>query len=105
MTDKLLVQGSYVEASPEDQAAFQAWLKETMSSMVVTVEFTKQDGSLRVMHATLDPARLPLVESTKESTRKHNPDVCSVWDVDAAGWRSFRWDRLTSVKLFEYQDK
>ena len=36
-------------------------------------------------------------EETKE--RKVNEDVLAVYDVDAEGWRSFRWDSLTQIKL------
>lgn len=102
MSDALKVVGSYNDSTPEDQKIFQDWLREVLTFSVVTVEFIKSDGSLREMRATLDPKHLPVVENKDtESKRKPNAEVCSVWDVDAKGWRSFRYDRMVAVRLFE----
>ena len=65
---------------------------------VCKVVFTKSNGDTRVMHATLKSDLLPQKEQKdiKEETkqRKENPNVLAVFDVDASGWRSFRWDSL-----------
>jgi hypothetical protein len=75
-------------------------LKEFCQNGVVTVVFTKADGSERTMKATLLPeyvnnGKTLLQES--ENKRPENPDVLAVWDVDAKGWRSFRIDSIKGV--------
>jgi hypothetical protein len=71
-------------------------LIEALTQGVVTVSFTKVDGSRRDMQCTLNQAHLPVVESVGKpaSRRKYNPDVQSVYDVNAKGWRSWRWDSV-----------
>lgn len=63
---------------------------------VVTVSFTKVNGDRRDMQCTLNEAHLPLVESAdkSDSKRKPNPAVQSVYDVNAKGWRSWRWENV-----------
>ena len=61
-----------------------------------TVTFTKKDGEKRVMHCTLEPSVVPVVEST--GTRKVNDEVLAVWDTDKAAWRSFRIDSIENVE-------
>ena len=34
-------------------------------------------------------------EEIQKKTKKPNPDVLAVYDVNAPGWRSFRWDSVT----------
>lgn len=75
-------------------------LNELLHEGVVVVEFTKVNGEYRKMEATLKADVLPEVvvkEETKEATRKKNEDALSVWDVNAEGWRSFRFDKLQTV--------
>lgn len=70
-------------------------LKELLKTNVVEVVFTKVNGDKRVMTCTLQPSFLP-EEVETEKTRKQNDDVLSVWDIDANGWRSFRFDSVIS---------
>ena len=64
----------------------------------IEISFTKKDGTERVMRCTLQPEFLP--ESIeKEGIRVSNPEVQSVWDVDSAGWRSFRFDSVSGFKI------
>lgn len=72
---------------------------ETLHETICKVTFTKTNGEERVMYCTLNESMIPKVEETSETkrTKKENPDVQPVYDVKAAGWRSFRWD---SVKEF-----
>ena len=72
-------------------------LKSDLREWVMTVFFEKKDGSMRTMRCTLASQHLPVVEK-KESTRKENPDTISVWDLDNNGWRSFRLDKVKSVR-------
>jgi CBS domain-containing protein len=40
---------------------------------------------------------LPVVdENNPKPVRKSNPDVVAVYDLEAQGWRSFRWDSIVS---------
>lgn len=65
---------------------------------ILDVTFTKADGSTRIMKCTLDEQHIPQFEKKEGSkTKKMNPDVCSVWDVQNQGWRSFRWDSLKKI--------
>jgi len=70
-----------------------------MKEGVVTVEFTKVNGDYRKMEATLQPERMPevVVEIEEKSPKKKSDTSLSVWDVNAEGWRSFRWDKLKTV--------
>ena len=73
---------------------------EALHEGVVVVEFTKVNGEYRKMEATLKADMLPeVVIETKENAqpRKKNEDALSVWDINAEGWRSFRWDKLQTV--------
>lgn len=73
-------------------------LDELLHVDVLTVTFTKKDGSERVMRCTLRDDLLPpkpVVEGEAKPARKVNKDVVPVYDMDAKGFRSFR---LTSIK-------
>jgi hypothetical protein len=58
------------------------------------------------MVATLSEARIPKSENTKENTktRKYSDEAQPVYDVEAKGWRSFRWDSLSKLE-FSIGDK
>jgi hypothetical protein len=85
----------------EDTVAFQKWLKEHLAGGVVSVLFTKKDGTERVMKCTTSESLVPvIVESTEpKREKKVNEDVMNVYDVDAKGWRSFRWDSVKNVVI------
>jgi len=82
-----------------DHSSSQAnFLTNLLRENVVNVVFVKNDGTERVMNCTLKSDLLPeQTEST--STRKSNPDVMSVWDLDNAGWRSFRLDSIITFSV------
>lgn len=74
-------------------------LIEDLRSRVVTVTFTKKDGSERVMQATLHPDYLPPVDPDKApSTRPVNEANVSVYDVEANGWRTIIIENIISVE-------
>jgi hypothetical protein len=52
------------------------------------------------MRATLIPELLPVSQHTEKPKRAQVTTACSVFDVDAQDWRSFRWDSVISVRLF-----
>jgi hypothetical protein len=79
------------------------WNKSELSEMLrnrrLEVSFIKKDGSLRVMNCTLLEKYLPPLMEDAETTTKDNPDVLAVWDIDNNGWRSFRLDSITEVRI------
>jgi hypothetical protein len=77
------------------------WLKDLLKSEVVTLTFTKKNGKQREMVATLSEARIPKSEKSTESagTRKYSDEAQPVYDIEAEGWRSFRWDSLSKLEF------
>lgn len=76
----------------------QEMVENLLSAGETTVTFTKADGSERVMRCTLNESMIPSNATPKgASERKKNDEVRPVYDLDAAGWRSFRWDSVTEV--------
>ena len=61
---------------------------------VVNIEFSKSDGSIRKMRATLNTNLFAYKASGSE--RKRNENVLPVWDMEKCGWRSFRFNQLIS---------
>ena len=69
---------------------------------VVSVTFTKVDGTERVMRCTLVPVFLPeehrdLAPMLTETA----PVTIAVWDVDVSAWRSFRLENVTDATVIE----
>ena len=78
----------------------QDWLKSILNDGVATITFNKTDGTERVMKCTLDRKMVPEQKSVHESRiRSVSPDVLPVYDIEAQGWRSFRWDSITKVDI------
>lgn len=93
-------------------------LKAVFGTNVLRIEFTKKDGSKREMVCTLrgdlipedkkpGDNQLPLpfdksdVELIEKKTRKTNPSVFSVYDLENNGWRSFIVDNLIDFNVIE----
>jgi len=78
------------------------WLKGLLHSGNVEVTFNKINGDKRVMTCTLNEDAIPAPKKedtteTNKQDKKVNENVCVVWDINAKGWRSFRWDKVTEV--------
>ena len=78
-------------------------IRSDLREGIVEVRFTKTDGSERVLNATLKEEHLPEIkpvdpDAPAKKKKVPNPDVQNVWDVDAKGWRSFRWDTVTDIQ-------
>ena len=80
-------------------------LKNLLDQNVVVVDFTKLNGDKRVMTCTLHEDMKPPATKTdtmsQKKVREISDAVVSVWDVNAKGWRSFRYDRINSVNIIE----
>ena len=86
--------------SEKDFKLFKKWLTGHLKNGPVTLTFTKKDGSDRVMKCTTNPTYIMFKDPSileSKSDRKVNEDVMPVFDLDAGGWRSFRWDSIKSV--------
>ena len=72
-------------------------LEKNLAQGVVTVRFTKTDGSERLMKATTREDMISYTPSANARPSKPNDRVIKVWDVDINEWRSIRKE---SVKEF-----
>ena len=82
----------------ENSLVGQEVLKQELKGGIVTVVFEKSDGTDRVMKCTLSEDIVPLLDTTTvKQKRIQNPDVLAVWDTEANGWRSFRFDSIKSI--------
>ena len=71
-------------------------IKACLQEGVVEVKFTKKNGEERVMLATLHDGLIPVDLQPKGDDRKKSDEAQAVYDVEADGWRSFRWDSVIS---------
>jgi hypothetical protein len=80
-------------------------LKNLLEQNVLVVDFTKLNGDKRVMTCTLrediKPAATKDDSISQKAVREVSDAVVSVWDVNAKGWRSFRYDRINSTEVVE----
>ena len=79
-------------------------IKDILSKNIATVTFTKNDGTTRDMLCTLREDILPPeflngTEQMEKKSRKINPDVLPVWDLEKKAWRSFRIDSVEFIKI------
>ena len=86
----------YTAADESDRTVFKNWIKSHLNIGEMKIKFTKKDDTLRDMRCTLDAGYLPVTEA-KETTRKENPDVLTVWDIDKRAWRAIRYDSIKEL--------
>jgi hypothetical protein len=111
--------GDYYTGAPEpERESFRRQVRAALQTGTVLVEFVKADGSVRQMQCTLNSRYIPVspepspienntVQSVdgldRKSTVKEDPaepkeeSTIRVYDIKAAGWRSFRYDRLRKI--------
>tara|TARA_B100000214_G_C23621796_1_gene469887 strand:+ start:129 stop:434 length:306 start_codon:yes stop_codon:yes gene_type:complete len=71
-------------------------LNKQLRETTLVVTFNKLNGDERVMTCTKDFKLIP--ESHRPKTDKEPPEGnVTVWDINANGWRSFKYDRVTKV--------
>jgi hypothetical protein len=75
-------------------------IKTLLQERVLTVNFTKKDGTKRVMLCTLLPDYLPVIDKREgdevKSIKKQSEESIAVWDIETKAWRSFRIDSIVS---------
>ena len=78
-------------------------LKNQLEQNVMVVDFNKISGDKRVMTCTLrediKPAATKTDALSQKKVREISDATVSVWDINAKGWRSFRYDRINSVDV------
>ena len=85
-------------------------LKNLLEQNVLVVDFNKISGDKRVMTCTLREDMKPPATKTdtmsQKKVREMSDAVVNVWDVNAKGWRSFRYDRVNAVNIVdEYEQE
>jgi hypothetical protein len=88
------------EWTAEEWVEFSQWLTDMLKTNVITLNFTKKDGTERVMRCTLQPDLLPKVEhktELKESKPVTEQTAIPVYDLDNNGWRSFTLNTVKRV--------
>jgi hypothetical protein len=75
------------------------WLINLLRDGVVSVTFTKKDGTDREMACTLDQKIIPDEFAPKGVERSKPTDSIAVFDVEKEDWRSFRWDSIKLITI------
>lgn len=74
------------------------WLKSVLHESEVQITFTKKDGTERVMKCTLNEDVVPPTGDKLHNVNRSEA-AQPVYDVEAQGWRSFRWDSVKSISF------
>jgi hypothetical protein len=74
-------------------------LKVNLGKGAATIEFTKANGQHRVMQCTLKEGVIPVYSEKGTPTKVPSGDSLAVWDTEKNEWRSFRYDKITSVNF------
>jgi hypothetical protein len=74
-------------------------LTNLLSESTLVVTFNKLDGDERVMTCTKDTKLIPEESLPKTNKPPKAQGLVTVWDVNAKGWRSFKYDRVTKVEM------
>ncbi len=70
---------------------------------VLTVQFTKKDGTTRVMRCTTCPSIVVPHEKTTDRVKKPSNSTKSVWDVEKEAWRTIPFGYGNGLKLIQWQ--
>lgn len=69
-----------------------------LKSGIVIVTFKKLDGDERRMTCTKDLNLVP-EENRPKTNKEGKVGNINVWDINAQGWRSFKYDRVVKVEV------
>jgi hypothetical protein len=90
-----------------ETATIESSVSETVAALkeVVEITFLKLDGDERKMPCTLITSFLPPAKKddplSQKKVREVSDKVCAVWAIEAKGFRSFRYDRVTNVRVMQ----
>lgn len=86
--------------SDKEYNEFRESLIQKLRSDIVTVNFTKADGTERKMLCTLVESKIPTDKRPKTNEAQSSSTVGSsvrVFDTEKQEWRSFRFESVISV--------
>ena len=75
------------------------WLMNALHNGVISVAFTKKDGTDREMACTLDESIIPKEFAPKGVERSKPVDSIAVFDVEKNEWRSFTIKNIKKIEL------
>ena len=87
------------ETSFNQSPEFHDWIIGVLKMHVVNLQFTKKDGSLRIMNCTKDLSRIPAEMHPKDTGRKESAESIPVFDLDLQQWRSFAAKNVLQVNF------
>lgn len=78
-------------------------IRQMLSKDARTIVFRKINGDIREMLCTLDPTIVPPAPKdnnkvTPRPSAPKPPNLISVWDINASGWRSFYVDSIIEIR-------
>jgi len=94
MTQSLTTKIASLKGIPSEEE-----LLTILKQGIALVTFTKLNGDERIMTCTKSFDVIP-EQHHPRSDKKTNGTI-NVWDVNAQGWRSFRYDRVKKVEANE----
>ena len=74
--------------------------RELLRTNNAEVVFTKKDGTKRLMKCTLREGEIVPYEKKTERAVKTNDGILSVWDLEAAAWRTINLNTIESVSVY-----
>ena len=83
-----------------DRILWRSGIRREISKGIVEVVFEKKDSSIRILRGTTDIPKIPsehIPEKGKERKYDENK-LCTIFDLEAQGWRSFNYDSVISVR-------
>jgi hypothetical protein len=78
------------------------WVRGILKQQNAQITFTKINGDERVMTCTLQEGVIPAPVAKDEEVNRNREvkdEIQVVWDVNAKGWRSFRWANVKRVEF------
>lgn len=83
----------------KNKEEFRSWLNETLRTNPTTINFTKKDGTERVMLCSTMSAVIPEDKQPKGTGSKvTSSESHAVFDMEKQEWRSFRYADVNSVQ-------
>lgn len=74
-----------------------SFVKEQLRQGTVNVNFTKVDGTSRVMRCTLAESLIPEAKKPANTNTKEAETAQRAFDLDKQEWRSFRWESVKGI--------
>jgi hypothetical protein len=76
-------------------------IRKLLKTNLVTVIFTKKDGTKREMHCTTISEYLPQI-ARSITNMPPKEDIVTAWDLEQNAWRSFMFDSIVSIETDDF---